>query len=42
MDVSGQLHAPATLPPPPHPGKNPGTQWLRGRVGARAHVIVSD
>jgi hypothetical protein len=33
MEVSGQLHAPAALPP----GETaPGTQWIGGWVGPRA------
>jgi len=32
MEVSGQLHAPATLPS----GKEPGTHWMGGWVGPRA------
>jgi hypothetical protein len=32
MEVSGQLHAPAALPP----GKGPGTYWIGGWVGPRA------
>jgi len=37
MDVSGQLHVPAALPPrkvPPPPP--PGTNWIGGWVGFRA------
>jgi hypothetical protein len=33
MDVSGQLHAPATLPP----GKS-RTHWIGGRVGPQTFV----
>jgi hypothetical protein len=33
MEVSGQLHAPATLPPEKEP---PDTQWIGGWVGPRA------
>jgi hypothetical protein len=33
MEVSGQLHAPATLPPGE---RAPGTYWLGGWVGPRA------
>jgi hypothetical protein len=32
MEVSGQLHAPATLPP----GRALGTHWIGGWVGPRA------
>jgi hypothetical protein len=32
MEVSGQLHAPATLPPE----KEPVTHWIGGWVGLRA------
>jgi hypothetical protein len=32
MEVSGQLHAAAALPPV----KNPGTHWIGGWVGPRA------
>jgi hypothetical protein len=32
MEVSGQLHAPAALPP----GENPSTRWIGGWVGPRA------
>jgi hypothetical protein len=32
MEVSGQLHAPAALPP----GKKPVTYWIEGWVGFRA------
>jgi hypothetical protein len=32
MEVSGQLHAPAALPP----GKSPGTHWIAGWMGPRA------
>jgi hypothetical protein len=32
MEVSGQLHAPAALPPE----KAPGTHWIGGWVGPRA------
>jgi len=32
MEVSGQLHAPAALPP----GKEPVTHWIGGWVGPRA------
>jgi hypothetical protein len=32
MEVSGQLHAPAALPP----GRAPGTNWIGGWVGPRA------
>jgi hypothetical protein len=32
MEVSGQLHALAALPP----GKDPGTHWIGGWVGPRA------
>jgi hypothetical protein len=31
LEVSGQLHAPAALPP----GKTPGTHWIGGWVGHR-------
>ena len=34
MEVGGQRHAPAALPP----GKTPGTHWIRGWVGPRAGV----
>jgi hypothetical protein len=34
MEVGGQLHAPAVLPPPP--GKRPGTHCIGGWVGPRA------
>jgi hypothetical protein len=33
MEVSGQLHAPAALPPEKDP---PGTHWIGGWVGPRA------
>jgi hypothetical protein len=33
MEVSGQLHAPAALPPRE---RAPGTQWIGGWVGPRA------
>jgi hypothetical protein len=33
MEVSGQLHAPAALPPRE---RNPGTHWIGGWVGTRA------
>jgi hypothetical protein len=33
MEVSGQLHAPATLPPRE---RDPGTHWVGGWVGPRA------
>jgi hypothetical protein len=33
MEVSGQLHAPVTLPPKEG---EPGTHWIRGWVGPRA------
>jgi hypothetical protein len=33
MEVSGQLHAPAALPPGKDP---PGTRWIGGWVGPRA------
>jgi hypothetical protein len=33
MEVSGQLHTPATLPPGKEP---PGTHWIGGWVGPRA------
>jgi len=33
MEVSGQLHAPAALPPEKEP---PGTHWIGGWVGSRA------
>jgi hypothetical protein len=33
MKVSGQLHAPAALPPGKQP---PGTHWIGGWVGPRA------
>jgi hypothetical protein len=33
MEVSGQLHAPAALPPGKGP---PGTRWMGGWVGPRA------
>jgi hypothetical protein len=33
MDVSGQLHAPAALPPRE---RAPGTHWIGGWVGPRA------
>jgi len=32
MEVSGQLHAPATIPTE----RAPGTHWIGGRVGLRA------
>jgi hypothetical protein len=32
MEVSGQLHAPAALPPE----RDPGTHWIGGWVGPRA------
>jgi hypothetical protein len=35
MEVSGYLHAPATLPP----GKNIGTQLIGGWVGPRARCF---
>jgi hypothetical protein len=37
MDVSGQIHAPAALPP----GKNPGAHYTRGWVsrGAGLHFL---
>jgi len=34
MEVSGQLHAPATLPP----GKDPDTYWTGDRVSPRADL----
>jgi hypothetical protein len=34
MDVSGQLYAPALLPP----GKNPGTHWIEGWVDPSASL----
>jgi len=33
MEVSGQLHAPATLPPEK---ELPGTRWIGGWLGLRA------
>jgi len=33
MEVSGQLHAPAALPPKE---RAPGTHWIGGWVGPRA------
>jgi hypothetical protein len=33
MEVSGQLHAPAALPPRE---RDPGTHWIGGWVGPRA------
>jgi hypothetical protein len=35
MEVSGQLHAPAALPPKE---KDPGTQWMRGWMGPRVSL----
>jgi hypothetical protein len=35
MEVSGQLHAPATLPPGNEP---PGTHWIEGWVGPTADM----
>jgi hypothetical protein len=32
MDVNGQLHAPAALPP----GEAPGAHWIGGWVGPKA------
>jgi hypothetical protein len=37
MDVSGQLHAPAALPPEKEPL---GTDWIGGWVGRRAVLDV--
>ena len=34
MEVSGQLHAPAVLPP----GNNAGIHWIGGSVGTRADL----
>jgi hypothetical protein len=34
MEVSGQYHAPAALPP----AENPGTHWGEGCVGLRARL----
>jgi hypothetical protein len=38
MEVSGQLHAQAALPP----GKDPGTHWIGGGVGPRAGVDAGE
>jgi len=38
MEVSGQFHAPAALPPE----KNPGTNLKRGRVVPRVGLEVSE
>jgi hypothetical protein len=39
MDVSGQLHAPAALPP----GKEPlVTYWIGGWVGPRAGTLIKN
>jgi hypothetical protein len=35
MEVSGQLHAPVTLPPRE---RAPGTHWIGGWVGPRADL----
>jgi hypothetical protein len=35
MVVSGQLHTPAALPPPP-----PGSYWIGGWVGPRVSLDV--
>jgi hypothetical protein len=38
MEVSGQIHAPAVLPPPPTRERAPGTNWIGGWVGPRANL----
>jgi hypothetical protein len=35
MEVSGQIHVPAALPPG---GKAPGTHWIGGWVGPRTFL----
>jgi hypothetical protein len=38
MEVSGQLHAPAALPPRE---RAPGTHWIGGWVGPRAVLDIA-